>query len=63
LDQYTIGGNPQGLKMVTWMVDYFYNRVMNVIQKFTVNRHYQSLNEEAGGMNDVLYKLYSLTVG
>ncbi|XP_061361383.1 uncharacterized protein LOC133305236 [Gastrolobium bilobum] len=61
LDQHTIAGNPQALKMVTWMVDYFYNRVMNVITKYTINRHYQSLNEETGGMNDVLYRLYSLT--
>jgi uncharacterized protein len=63
LDQYTIAGNPQALKMVTWMVNYFYNRVMNVIAKFIVNRHNQSLNEEAGGMNDVLYRLYNITVG
>ncbi|GAU50763.1 hypothetical protein TSUD_290750 [Trifolium subterraneum] len=61
LDQYTIGENPQALKMVTWMVDYFYNRVMNVISQFTLTRHYESLNEETGGMNDVLYRLYSLT--
>ncbi|RDX86894.1 hypothetical protein CR513_31711, partial [Mucuna pruriens] len=47
--------------MVTWMVDYFYNRVLNVITKYTVNRHYESLNEETGGMNDVLYRLYSIT--
>ncbi|XP_027356336.1 uncharacterized protein LOC113865788 isoform X2 [Abrus precatorius] len=61
LDQHTFAGNPQALKMVTWMVDYFYNRVMNVIARFTINRHYESLNEETGGMNDVLYKLYRIT--
>ncbi|KAI4334590.1 hypothetical protein L6164_019262 [Bauhinia variegata] len=61
LDQHMLAGNPQALKMVTWMVDYFYNRVQNVITKYTINRHYQSLNEETGGMNDVLYRLYSLT--
>ncbi|RZB74453.1 uncharacterized protein LOC114380264 isoform X1 [Glycine soja] len=61
LDQHTFAGNPQALKMVTWMVDYFYNRVQNVITKYTVNRHYQSMNEETGGMNDVLYRLYSIT--
>ncbi|KAE9620458.1 hypothetical protein Lal_00019359 [Lupinus albus] len=61
LDQHTVAGNPQALKMVTWMVDYFYNRVMNVIKRFSINRHYQSLNEETGGMNDLLYRLYSLT--
>ncbi|KAG4380879.1 hypothetical protein AAZX31_15G032200 [Glycine max] len=61
LDQHSIAENPQALKMVTWMVDYFYNRVQNVITKFSISRHYQSLNEETGGMNDVLYKLYSIT--
>ncbi|XP_052733858.1 uncharacterized protein LOC108340425 isoform X2 [Vigna angularis] len=61
LDQHTFARNPQALKMVTWMVDYFYKRVQNVITKSTINRHYQSLNEETGGMNDVLYRLYSIT--
>ena len=48
--------------MMTWMVEYFYNRVQNVITKYSVERHYLSLNEETGGMNDVLYKLYRVTV-
>ncbi|KAA0041392.1 DUF1680 domain-containing protein [Cucumis melo var. makuwa] len=61
LDQYTFAGNSQALKMVTWMVEYFYNRVQNVILKYTVERHYRSLNEETGGMNDVLYRLYRIT--
>ncbi|KAI9100252.1 hypothetical protein K1719_024470 [Acacia pycnantha] len=61
LDQHTIAGDPQALKMLTWMVDYFYNRVQKVIGKYTINRHYQSLNEEVGGMNDVLYNLYIIT--
>ena len=47
--------------MVKWMVDYFYNRVRNVITNYSVERHYLSLNEETGGMNDVLYKLFSIT--
>ncbi|KAK7373631.1 hypothetical protein VNO80_07046 [Phaseolus coccineus] len=29
LDQYTFAGNSQALKVVTGMVDYFYNRVQN----------------------------------
>lgn len=62
LDQYTFAGNAQALKMMTSMVEYFYNRVQNVITKHSVERHYLSLNEEFGGMNDVLYKLYSITV-
>ncbi|KAL2238630.1 UNVERIFIED_CONTAM: hypothetical protein Sindi_1054700 [Sesamum indicum] len=61
LDQYTLAGNDQALKMTTWMVDYFYNRVQNVISKYTLARHWTSLNEETGGMNDVLYRLYSIT--
>lgn len=61
LDQYTFAGNSQALKMVTWMVEYFYNRVQNVIMKYTVEKHYRALNEETGGMNDVLYRLYSIT--
>ncbi|KAJ6704754.1 hypothetical protein OIU79_009631 [Salix purpurea] len=47
--------------MVKWMVDYFYNRVRKVITNYSVERHYLSLNEETGGMNDVLYKLFSIT--
>lgn len=55
-------GNVQALNMVTWMASYFYNRVQNVISRYTIERHWLSLNEETGGMNDVLYQLYSLTV-
>ncbi|XP_058199393.1 uncharacterized protein LOC131314625 [Rhododendron vialii] len=61
LDQYIFTGNAQALKMLTQMVDYFYNRVQNVITKYTIERHWRSLNEETGGMNDVLYKLYAVT--
>ncbi|GFP98765.1 hypothetical protein PHJA_002020400 [Phtheirospermum japonicum] len=61
LDQYTLAGNDQALNMTISMVDYFYNRVQNVISKYTIRRHWASLNEEAGGMNDLLYKLYSVT--
>ncbi|KAJ6325962.1 hypothetical protein OIU78_013119 [Salix suchowensis] len=61
LDQHTLADNSQALKMVKWMVDYFYNRVRNVITNYSVERHYLSLNEETGGMNDVLYKLFSIT--
>ncbi|KAF4368985.1 hypothetical protein F8388_017701 [Cannabis sativa] len=61
LDQYTLASNDQAFKMMTWMVDYFYKRVQNVVSKYTVERHYRTLNEETGGMNDVLYRLYSIT--
>lgn len=63
LDQYTHADNSQALKMVTWMAEYFYKRVQNVIAKYTIERHWRSLNEETGGMNDVLYRLYAITVG
>ncbi|XP_078154338.1 uncharacterized protein LOC144549468 isoform X2 [Carex rostrata] len=61
LDQYTYAGNSKTLGMVSWMADYFANRVKNVIQKYSIERHYRSLNEETGGMNDVLYRLYTIT--
>ena len=63
LDQYTFADNAQALKMTTWMAEYFYNRVQNVITKYSVERHWYSLNEETGGMNDVLYRLFIVTVG
>ncbi|KAL6341071.1 hypothetical protein AAG906_032186 [Vitis piasezkii] len=61
LDQYTFAGNSQALKMMTWMVEHFYKRVQNVISMYSLERHWLSLNEETGGMNDVLYRLYSIT--
>ncbi|KAK9032498.1 hypothetical protein V6N11_056758 [Hibiscus sabdariffa] len=39
----------------------YYTIHKNVIRKYTVERHWQSLNEEAGGMNDVLYRLFTIT--
>ncbi|KAJ6340977.1 hypothetical protein OIU78_009203 [Salix suchowensis] len=63
LDQYTYADNAQALKMVKWVVDYFYNRVRNSIINYSVERHSLSLNEETGGMNDVLYKLFGITCG
>ncbi|KAI3840500.1 hypothetical protein MKX03_000787 [Papaver bracteatum] len=61
LDQYTLANNNEALRMTIWMVDYFSNRVQNVIAKYSIERHWKSLNEETGGMNDVLYNLYSIT--
>lgn len=63
LDQYTYANDTRALKMLVWMVDYFYKRVQNVIAKYTIERHWRSLNEETGGMNDVLYNLFTVTVG
>lgn len=61
LDQYKLAGNAEALQMVTWMANYFYTRVQNVIAKYSIERHWLSLNEETGGMNDVLYRLFSVT--
>ncbi|KAM0932353.1 hypothetical protein DsansV1_C46g0241901 [Dioscorea sansibarensis] len=61
LDQYTFVGNSQALPMAVWMADYFGNRVKNVILKYSIERHWRVLNDETGGMNDVLYRLYSIT--
>ncbi|KAI9114699.1 hypothetical protein K1719_014397 [Acacia pycnantha] len=41
--------------MLTWMANYLYERVMNFGQKYTVPKFYEILNDEFGGMNDVLY--------
>ncbi|KAI5082381.1 hypothetical protein GOP47_0002124 [Adiantum capillus-veneris] len=61
LDQYTLGRNSKALTMAISMADYFNERVLRVIELYTIERHWQSLNEETGGMNDVLYHLYTLT--
>ncbi|VAI44966.1 unnamed protein product [Triticum turgidum subsp. durum] len=60
LDQYTVAGNSKALEMVVGMANYFSDRVKNVIQKYSIERHWASLNEETGGMNDVLYQLYTI---
>lgn len=62
LDQYTLAGNDLALNITKWMVDYFYDRVQSVISKHTIERHWLALNEETGGMNDVLYRLHTITV-
>jgi DUF1680 family protein len=62
LDQYMIAGDELALAVVDRMADYFKQRVDSVIERFTINRHWDSLNEESGGMNDVLYRLYQVTV-
>ncbi|CAM8970619.1 unnamed protein product [Rhodiola kirilowii] len=61
LDQYVLASNSHALKMVSSMADYFFKRVHNVITKYTIQQHWTSLNEETGGMNEVLYKLYTKT--
>ncbi|RLM54781.1 hypothetical protein C2845_PM10G16220 [Panicum miliaceum] len=61
LDQHVVAGNGRALGMVVAMADYFAGRVSNVIRRYSIERHWTSLNEETGGMNDVLYQLYTIT--
>ncbi|TKW22410.1 hypothetical protein SEVIR_4G226700v4 [Setaria viridis] len=61
LDQHAVAGNGKALGMVVAMADYFAGRVGSVIRRYSIERHWASLNEETGGMNDVLYQLYSIT--
>ncbi|CAD6336280.1 unnamed protein product [Miscanthus lutarioriparius] len=60
LDQHVVPGNGKALGMVVAMADYFAGRVRNVIQRYSIERHWTSLNDETGGMNDVLYQLYTI---
>ena len=62
LDQYTLAGNQKGLQMVVSMTNYFSERVKNFIQKYSIQRHWEAMNEETGGLNDVMYQLYTITV-
>uniref|UniRef100_A0A7N0VF04 Non-reducing end beta-L-arabinofuranosidase-like GH127 catalytic domain-containing protein n=1 Tax=Kalanchoe fedtschenkoi TaxID=63787 RepID=A0A7N0VF04_KALFE len=61
LDQYMLADDARALKMVSAMADYFYNRVQSLIAKQGIERHWASLVDEVGGMNDVLYRLYAQT--
>lgn len=62
LDQYLLAESKDALDMVVEMANYFHKRVKSVIERFTIERHWRSLNEETGGMNDVLYRLHTVTV-
>ena len=62
LDQHVVAGNGKALALAVAMADYFAGRVSNVIPRYSIERHWMSLNEETGGMNDVLYQLYTITV-
>ncbi|RLN11376.1 hypothetical protein C2845_PM09G18460 [Panicum miliaceum] len=61
LDQYTLAGNRKGLDVVVWMAGYFGNRVKNLIRNYTIQRHWEAMNEVTGGFNDVMYQLYTIT--
>ncbi|CAL9196940.1 unnamed protein product [Musa hybrid cultivar] len=61
VDQYVNANNVKALKMAVWMAKYFGNRVANNIKKRSIAWHWAAMNEETGGMNDVLYRLYTIT--
>ena len=60
-DQYRIAGNDAALKMAVKMAGYFNQRIENVFRVNTSARWEQILNNEFGGMNEVLYNLYNET--
>lgn len=43
------------------MASYFYTRVQAVIANATISKWYAIMNQEFGGMNEVLYDLYEIT--
>ncbi|THU61746.1 hypothetical protein C4D60_Mb07t26550 [Musa balbisiana] len=61
VDQYLFGTNAKALDMAIWMAEYFGNRVIDNIKKRSIAWHWEAMNEETGGMNDVLYTLYTVT--
>uniref|UniRef100_A0A0D9WS42 Uncharacterized protein n=1 Tax=Leersia perrieri TaxID=77586 RepID=A0A0D9WS42_9ORYZ len=61
LDQYKLAGNPKGLEIVVNMTDYFSIRVKKLILEYSIQRHWEAINEETGGFNDVMYQLYEIT--
>ncbi|KAK1402742.1 AbfB domain-containing protein [Heracleum sosnowskyi] len=45
-----------------WAPYYTIHKIMaGLLDQYLFEQHYRSLNEETGGMNDVLYNLYSVT--
>ncbi|XP_059668882.1 uncharacterized protein LOC132313967 [Cornus florida] len=61
LDQYKLAGNEQAFKILLRMVEYFYKRTQNVISMYTIERHYNILNMEYGGLNELFYQIFGIT--
>ncbi|URE19345.1 DUF1680 domain containing protein [Musa troglodytarum] len=61
VNQYLFANNAKALNMAIWMAEYFGNRVIDNIKKRSIAWHWEAMNEETGGMNDVLYTLYTIT--
>ena len=61
LDQYTFAGNHLALHMVTDMASYFGKRVDNTLLVNGTEHWHAMLNNEFGGMSEVLHNLYGIT--
>jgi len=61
LDQHTFAGNHMALQMVTNMAAYFGKRVDDTLQVNGTDHWHEMLNNEFGGMSEVLHNLYGIT--
>lgn len=61
LDQFLFTGNDLALHMVTDMAAYFVKRVDHTIEVNGTQHWHNMLNNEFGGMSEVLYNLYDIT--
>ena len=61
LDQFTFTGNSLALHIVENMAAYFGKRVDDVLQVNGTEHWHQMLNNEFGGMSEVLHNLYGVT--
>eukprot|EP00966_Prymnesium_polylepis_P027669 639586-Prymnesium_polylepis.1 len=61
LDQNRIAGDKRALAIVSRMADYIEVRVNKQIASRKLSHHWETLNMEFGGMNDVLWQLAAET--
>ncbi|KAK2076024.1 hypothetical protein QBZ16_001360 [Prototheca wickerhamii] len=60
-DQHLLMGDPDALGMVESMANYFCTRIESLIASRGLEYWHQCLNVEFGGMNEILYELFSET--
>lgn len=61
LDLYTFTDNELALHMVTDMAAYFSKRIDDTIKADGIQHWHKMLNNEFGGMAEVLFNLYAVT--
>ncbi|KAG2492013.1 hypothetical protein HYH03_009742 [Edaphochlamys debaryana] len=61
VDAYDIAGVEEALPMALKAVAYHWNRTQALIAKYGNERWRATLNNEFGGMNEILYRLYGMT--